>query len=769
MDGKTLRGTMRRRIMLELLACAAAGPLALVAAPAFAEEAVVTAAGADAAGSGVGLSEVTVTAQKRETNLQQTPIAISVESAEDLANRRVKSLADLMDGSVPSLRIAQFARRNSAFSIGIRGVFPSSDTNQPARDSATGVYIDGVYLGRPQGLGAALFDIERIEVLKGPQGTLFGRNATGGALSIVTREPSGEFKFRQTAGVSNFNGYSSETHIDLPSAYGVAIKIDGLITKRDGVVENPAQGQPGFNSYDRRGLAVRAKWTPSETFSADYGYDVSYDDTTPSYSQLVEVAPNARLSPLVVVQTNRAEVADIGVPMAESEGYIYGHRLTLRWTPWENAEIRSISAYREIKQSQYDNGAGAHSNPFTPNAQFARYSLSWMHQDQLSQEFQLVGSIPRLNYVAGLYYFKETGGDQAWAPNTLQWNATGSGYTQLPSLRAGAEFDFPDRESTAKARSTAAFAQFTWTPPILDDRLRLTAGARYTKDNRSGVLTKVNGLPDGSRFTFKDDRIDPAVSADFDVIENVHAYAKYGTAYRAGGANSRSLTYRPFGPEVIKSTEIGLKSEFWDRRARVNLAAYKTDYEDMQVDFNRNAIVLGSNRTVNETVNVPGVAKIKGLEADITIAPIENLTIKTSYAYTTAHIPQAVNPFNNALTPLNVIYTPRNALNIAIDYTWPQENFEILFHIDGSAAGGFNSGNNTITSPKTDASLTLNARLAIVNVELADGHQMDISLWSRNLLDEEHATAQSFSTASRFRTNVFNDPRSYGIDLTIRY
>ncbi len=769
MDSKALRGTMRRRISLELMACVAAAPLVLAGAPAFAEEAAMAAAGADASGDGVGLAEVTVTAQKRETNLQQTPIAISVESAEDLANRRVKSLADLMDGSVPSLRIAQFARRNSAFSIGIRGVFPSSDTNQPARDSATGVYIDGVYLGRPQGLGAALFDIERIEVLKGPQGTLFGRNATGGALSIVTREPSGEFKFRQTAGVSNFNGYSSETHIDLPSFYGVAIKIDGLITKRDGVVDNPAQGQPGFNAFDRRGLAIRAKWAPSETFSADYGYDVSYDDTTPSYSQLVEVAANTRLSPLVVVQTNRAEVADIGVPMAESEGYIYGHRLTLRWTPWENTEIRSISAYREIKQSQYDNGAGAHSNPFTPNAQFARYSLAWMHQDQLSQELQLVGSIPRLNYVAGLYYFKETGGDQAWAPNTLQWNATGTGYTQLPSLRAGAEFDFPDRESEAKARSTAAFAQFTWTPPILDDRLRLTAGARYTKDTRSGVLTKVNGLRDGSRFTFKDDRIDPAVSADFDVIENVHAYAKYGTAYRAGGANSRSLTYRPFGPEVIKSAEIGLKSEFWDRRARVNLAAYKTDYEDMQVDFNRNAIVLGSNRTVNETVNVPGVAKIKGFEADITVAPIENLTIKTSYAYTTAHIPPAVNPFNNALTPLNVIYTPRNALNVAIDYTWPQENFEVLFHIDGSAAGGFNSGNNTITSPKTDASLNINARLAIVNFELADGHQMDISLWSRNLLDEEHATAQSFSTASRFRTNVFNDPRSYGIDFTIRY
>lgn len=738
---------------------------------AWAQSAPESAAAADtnSTDTAAGLSEVVVTAQKRATDLQQTPIAISVETAEALENRRVKSLADLQDGSVPSLRVAQYARRNSALSIGIRGVFPSSDTNQPARDSATGVYIDGVYLGRPQGLGAALFDLERIEVLKGPQGTLFGRNATGGALSIVTREPSGEFKFRGTAGLRNFGGYSSEAHLDLPEIAGIALKFDGLITKRDGVVNNPAPGQPDFNGYDRRGFAVRAKWAPTDTFSADYGYDVSYDDTTPSYSQLAAVGPTVRLSPLVVVRTSRVDDADIGVPMDLSRAYITGHRLTLTWKPWEDAEVRSISSYRTIKQSQYDNGAGAHANPFTPNAQFARYSLSWMDQDQVSQELQLVGSLPRLHYTAGVYYFRETGGDQAWAPNTLQWNATGTAYTRLPTLLAGAEFPFPDRASSAVAKSLAAYAQFTWTPPILDDRLRLTAGARYTKDDKSGELLMVNGVRDGSRFTFSSDRVDPAVSAEFGVTEDIHLYAKWGSAYRAGGANSRSLTYRPFGPEVIKQAEIGLKSEFWDRRARVNLAAYKTDYEEMQVDFNRNAIVAGSNRTVNETVNVPGIAKIKGFEADITLAPIDNLILRASYAYTSSRIPSAINPFNNALTPLAIINTPKNAFNLSVDYTLPRDRYDILFHLDGSAAGGYNSGNNVLTSPKTDGSLVVNARLAVVNIDLGTGHRLDLSLWSRNLLDEEHATAQSLSTATTFRTVVFNEPRTYGLDLTIKY
>jgi len=333
-----------------------------------------------------GLSEVVVTAQKRETNLQKTPIAITVNSGEDLENRRVKSLADLGDGSIPSLRIAPFFSRNSAFNIGIRGIFPSSDANQPARDSVTGVYVDGVYLGRLQGLGAALFDIERIEILKGPQGTLFGRNSTGGALSIVTRKPAGEFRLRQTVGVRNFEGYSTETHLDLPEVANVSVKLDLLATKRKGTVENPLGGEEDFNSFDRRGAHLRALWAPSDTFTADYQFDVSYDGTTPYYSQLLSVGTGgAAVAPLARIQPDRAKVADIGVPEDVSEGNIWGHSLALAWNPWADAEVRSITSYRKLKQTQFDNGGG-HSVPFVPNSLFARYSLASAYQHQFSQE-----------------------------------------------------------------------------------------------------------------------------------------------------------------------------------------------------------------------------------------------------------------------------------------------------------------------------------------------------------------------------------------------
>ena len=202
--------------------------VAMLATPAFANDtatADVTAASADAAaapaGETAGLTDIVVTATKRETNLQKTPIAISVMGNEDIKKRHVQSLYDLADGGVPSLRVATFEARQSALTIGIRGIVPL-DANQPAREQGVGIYIDGVYLGRQHGLNAGLFDIERIEVLKGPQGTLFGRNTEGGALSIVAKAPSGEFGGRINGGFGNYGAYTGDLH------FGPAARLDRL-------------------------------------------------------------------------------------------------------------------------------------------------------------------------------------------------------------------------------------------------------------------------------------------------------------------------------------------------------------------------------------------------------------------------------------------------------------------------------------------------------------------------------------------------------------
>ena len=179
------------------------------------------------------LEEVVVTATKRETSLQETPISMNVQSAEKLDQRHVQSLLDFGDGSVPGLNVATFEARQTALTIGIRGIVPL-DANQPAREAGVGVYVDGIYLGRQHGLNAALLDVEGIEVLRGPQGTLFGRNTSGGALSIVTRRPTGSLEGEFSTGFGNYGSLNTEAHLNLPEVAGIATKLDYITQSQDG-------------------------------------------------------------------------------------------------------------------------------------------------------------------------------------------------------------------------------------------------------------------------------------------------------------------------------------------------------------------------------------------------------------------------------------------------------------------------------------------------------------------------------------------------------
>lgn len=289
---------------------------ALAAAPAFAADAAkataTTAPAADPtpatdptpAAEPDQLQDIVVTATKRETNLQKTPIAISVLDPEAIKDRHVQSLLDLGDGAVPSLRVATFEARQSALTIGIRGIVPF-DQNQTARDSGVGVYIDGVYLGRSQGLNAALFDVQRIEVLRGPQGTLFGRNTEGGALSIVTKAPTGEFGGRVTAGFGNYGARNGEAHIDLPEYQNISIKLDGVYQHQDATTRNPLAGQLGWNAYDRVGGRIAARWKPTDSFTADVAFDKARDENTPFFSQLINYNPLGRTVGVLDRTTNR--------------------------------------------------------------------------------------------------------------------------------------------------------------------------------------------------------------------------------------------------------------------------------------------------------------------------------------------------------------------------------------------------------------------------------------------------------------------------------
>lgn len=742
---------------------------------------------APAANAAVGLDDIVVTATKRETNLQDTPISISVMNSEALQNRHVQSLMDLADGAVPSLRVATFEARQSALTIGIRGIVPN-DANQPAREQGVGVYVDGVYLARQHGLASALLDIERIEVLKGPQGTLFGRNTEGGALSLVTKKPTGVFGMRAIAGVGNLESYNSELHVDFPAIGDFAFKVDGVLQVQGPVTENILPGETGFGQYDRRGLRFQTRWTPSENFTADLAADIGKDKNTPFYSQLLNYNPNGLtvvpftatsvpsgsirgLSPLVQVEgSKRMTQADIGVPQQWSVDDTRGVDLHLSYRPTDSLEIRSITAYRDLDVEQYDNIAGAHRPPVVgPNANFSRYSLAGFWQHQFSQELQAVGSLgDSIDYVGGLFYFKETVSDDASTPSTNRWNADGTGYTILdptPTIRG---FRSLDRASTAHSESKAIYGQATWTPTSMD-ALHLTVGGRYTWDDKDGKLQTVNNAPTNLTFNSKVDRFDPLVTLAYDVNENINVYGKYSTGYRAGGASSRSLTYRSFDPEVVKAYELGLKSDLFDRRVRLNAAVYAMDRTDSQIDFSLVTVVGASTRNTLETINAPGTTKIRGVELEGQFRATDNLTLSASYAYTDAKVPDTINPFNGVSQQVFIAYTPENAGSVAADWTSPFMGATLKAHVDANYADANHSFEQFAI--KNDSSFVVNARVAVADITTRDGGPLlEVALWSRNLLDETYVYRRDPSNRATLGDyGNFNNPRTFGIELRASY
>ena len=834
--------------------------------------------------SSEGLTEIVVTATKRETNLQRTPISISVMGADTIRERKVQSLLDLSDGGVPSLRVATFEARQSALTIGIRGIVPL-DANQPAREQGVGIYIDGVYLGRQHGLNAALFDIERIEVLKGPQGTLFGRNTEGGALSMVSKAPSGKFGGRIEGGFGNIGTYNGAVHLDLPETAGFSVKLDGVISHQDAVTTNPLAGQYGWGYFHRKGGRAAVRWQPTDNITNDFAYDVARDENTPFYSQLLNYDPNNcaslsggttnnALSPpkaipagsscvapgtaftsvsgtvrptlpgVVVNGTTLQRVADIGVPQQLSVDKTHGFTNIFKWKVSPAIELRSITAWRGVDVEQWDNSGGAHRVPVvapgcTGSAcQFSRYSLADLRQRQFSQELQAVGSVGSVDYVAGLYYFTEHISDDAATPNsvaisgyTTAGQTTGYTYNPLALCTGGvavagtvgpATNGCPviDRASEVRSHSYAAYGQATWNAT---EALHITVGGRYTEDKKRGVLHWSRGVnydlfpatAAANGYTVLDKkwtRFNPTATIAYDVSQSVHVYAKYASGYRAGGASSRTADYRAFNPEDVKSYEVGLKADFWDRRARFNMAAYIMDRKGSQVDLSTIQPAISSSGTVSSfnnlvTFNAPGVTKIRGIEADLTLKPTRGLTLGLSYAYTYTDIPpvpvtytefnSAGAPTGNTTTVLQkfyVVYTPRNAASGSMDYEVPVSgDTRLKLHLEANYASATQSFDQFAT--KADSSFIVNGRISLLDIGLGGGAaKFNLSVWGRNLFDEAHVyrrdpsnsvpQVQSNRASSTVVPNLllvgnigntlgdygnFNMPRTFGVDASFKF
>jgi iron complex outermembrane receptor protein len=793
---------------------------------------------APAASDPSGLTDIIVTATKRETNLQQTPIAISVLGSDIIEKRHVESLIDLADGGVPSLRVATFEARQSALTIGIRGIVPF-DQNQVAREPGVGVYIDGVYLGRSQGLNAALFDVQRIEVLRGPQGTLFGRNTEGGALNIITKAPSHEFEGRASAGIGNYGAYSGELHVNVPVDDTLAFKLDGVIQHQDATTKNPASGQYGWNYYNRVGGRIAARWTPTDEITVDVAYDRAKDENTPFYSQLINYNPQNRLvgqyivnpalvnpnlassssyilvapgttttcsaciaplSPLVQIAGERMGVADLGVIQQPSVDETQGVTGTITWKVSPAITLKSITGWRTVETHQWDGSAGAHRSAFVPFGEFGRYSLSELSQDQFSQELQIIGTLPQLDFVLGGYYFQEDVRETAATPNPLKWNLGGTAYTFVNQVPANPSapitssnqgwdrrYWYVQRDSHATGKSYAVFGQATYNPDWLDI-VHLTVGGRYTHETRVGALDVINNEPFVAPLNYSNSRFDPMVTLAADAAPNVHLYAKYSTGFRAGGANSRSSSFRQFKPESVRSYEIGAKTDFLDHRVRLNVAGYIMDRKNTQIDFDfvdTRAFIPGTstpnpffNKHTEETVNAPGTSRIKGVEVDLTVRPVDALTLGLSYAYTDVNVPPVPNPIAESpatfgvITNVFTVFTPKNAVSGSADLDLPAGlggDSRLRLHLDANYADPQYSFQSE--DVLTESSFVVNGSLALAGIPLGgSGASATITAWVRNMFNESHVYRRSNANDAILGSYAnFNPPRTFGLTGEVKF
>jgi len=688
------------------------------------------------------VEEVIVTAEKREASLQNTPIAMAALSGSQLSERGITDFTGIANTS-PSLSFTPFPTSSDTLIFFMRGQ-GNGDPGQITKDGAVGLYVDGIYIARAQGSTFDLADIERVEVLRGPQGTLYGRNTTGGAVNIISKKPTGEFGFRQSLTYGSRDLSRSLTVIDLPSVGGVATKVSYLKSSENGNVKNPGSAHD-FGEEGQQAGRFALRWPVTDSIEVDYSLEKGSLDTTPLYFQndsLVGVRPGYS------IDDKRAYRA---VDLNNSHTSYEGHALTVEWDISNNLTIKSLTGYRKLTAEYYQD--------FAESFGFSYTNKDLINGHQFSQEFQFNGSAfdDSISYSSGLFYFKDSDSHRA---RSVVANASVS-----------------NRYVTSCAKSMAAYAQLTWTPDILDGRVDFTLGGRYTKDDRDAtrILVNNNVVIDngiGNSQSFK--RFNPAANVNFRLTDDMNIYAKYATGYRAGGSSERNMDFTdPFGPEEVKTYELGMKSFWLERKLRANLALFRTDYQDMQIDISPTG-----NPSVSQTLNA-GKANIDGAEVDLLLVPIDDLTLNFSYAYLHPQL-EKVDVSGADQTGLYAIpFSPRHSYNAGIDYKFltfssgdlsARADYRWQDAMYTSAGAGPDVRNNDFYSRPAYGILDARVTLAF---KLPRGDNAKIALWGKNLTDRRY---KSFLTANGSPYTGYNsqayalgDAISYGVDLSYEY
>ena len=328
--------------------------------------------------------------------------------------------------------------------------------------------------------------------------------------------------------------------------------------------------------------------------------------------------------------------------------------------------------------------------------------------------------------------------------------------TKFDSLATFA--DVPLVSTTAKTKSKAVYGQATWTPPGLQDKLELTVGLRYTDDSRNGARTIFGATP----FDLDADSFDPLLAVRYGWSEAVSTYAKYSTAFKAGSVSIRSLSFTPYGPEDVETFEVGLKSEFMDKRMRLNLAVFSTNIKNAQIDF-----LNPLNPTILETFNAENTVEIDGLEVEITMIPVPGLVIGVNYTYLDGTMPLQPNPLAGGATEqFNLAQTPEHAGSLTVDYSMPGLSFGTLIaHADLMVTDEYHYVGSGLQD--LDSYALVNARLTLADLPFGGGG-LQLSLWGKNLTNNKYVVA-GFPLPAIGAAVAYGTPRTYGLDVTYRF
>jgi iron complex outermembrane receptor protein len=749
--------------------------------------------------STTGLQDIVVTARRREESLQKTPVAITAFSSGDLNRHSIINVSDI-GRLTPSLNFDKTVYDPFSANVGIRG--------QKTNDSilnvspAIGLYIDDVYQGNTLATSAtSLLDVQRIEVLKGPQGTLYGRNTTGGALKIVTALPdydgaSGAVR----VGLGNYNLDRESAMINVP------LVADQMALRLSGSHEH--HGGYGYDTNNRRPLAdlkadaIRGtlRIDPTSGFQIVLRGDYARARSGGTVEYLGALAPPTVVNPFLLnaaiysnvltfaqavpVLTGRATPAQLAgvlagqkviydrlLPTLNRKSYrqayftpqqarleVYGSSVTLQKSLTDDILIKSISALRyvdRVTQVQIDGTIypGLYGVP------------SDLQSRQLTQELQLDGKAigGRLKWILGYYYYDMVG--------TEGRNPT----NQLPFINPRSP-NFSSQQ--VRQRSNAFFGQATF---ALAPAINVTGGLRWTRESARIRATEFQGNPGVCAIpaaqqtppgacvarigqTFKN--LSYTGGIDWSPTDAVLLYAKTSRGFKAGGQN-KNPPFLPFAAETVTDYEAGAKLDLLDRRLRVNTALYHSKYDNIQ-----RTVLVAQNGGVFTSIANAAAATIDGVEAEITARPVQPLVLGASLAYTDAkyqtYVNQATgqdlsaNSFQGqprwqwSLSALLTVPTPAGDLAASVDYT-RQTTVELLPDSKSIYTNGY--------STQKGYGL-LNARVTLK----IDRFDADVALWGRNLTNKLYQAGATDATGSAgFGAAFLGDPRIYGVELTKRF